>query len=50
MERVWFVFGNGQGGYTVAKQATGGFMYHMAGPLTWDEAVVWMRQHGVPGW
>jgi hypothetical protein len=50
MERVWYIFGNGQGRFSVAKHASGEFMFPTAGPMTWDEAAAWMRDNGQPGW
>lgn len=47
-ERVWFVYKDVHGQYSVAKQPTGGT--RVAGPFTWKEAQAWMHQHGVPNW
>jgi hypothetical protein len=46
--RIWFVFKDVHGQYSVSKQPTGGTM--VAGPFTWNEAKEWMHQHGVPNW
>lgn len=48
-ERVWYIYTNNRGNYTIAKQPTGEFMFTVQGPLTWEEAVSWMKAHGVPG-
>jgi hypothetical protein len=50
MERVWHIWSNNRGRYAVAKEPSGEFIVHMAGPMTWDEATAWMRGQGVPGW
>jgi len=48
--RVWYIYTDNCGNYTVAKQPAANFIVSVAGPLTWDEAVTWMRANGRPGW
>lgn len=50
MEREWHIWGNNRGNYSVAKEPSGDFIVHVAGPFTWQEAAAWMHSNGVPGW
>lgn len=48
-DRVWYIFTDMMGHYTIAKEATGSYMHTAGGPFTWEEAVAWMKSQGVPG-
>ncbi len=50
-DRVWYIWTNNRGGYTVAQVApSADFAFRVAGPMTMAEARAWMHNQGVPGW
>lgn len=50
--REWNIFRNSADvpDYVIGKQATPSHPFFVAGPFTWEEAVKWMRDHGILGW
>jgi hypothetical protein len=46
-QRALYVYSNGQGHYTIARQAQGAFLFQVAGPFTLKEALWWARDQGV---
>jgi hypothetical protein len=45
--RALYVYRNGQGHYTIARQAQGEFLFQVAGPFTIQQALWWVRDKGV---
>lgn len=48
--RVWFIWKNAQGRFSVATEQPADFIFKVDGPFTYKEAAVWMRARGQPGW
>ena len=46
-QRALYVYSNGQGHYTIARQARGEFLSQIAGPFTIREVLWWARDKGV---
>ena len=46
-QRALYVYSNGQGHYTIARQALGAFLVQVAGPFTIKEVLWWTRDKGV---